>query len=386
MSLVGKRFGVTVAALAALWCVAVVSSWWLPFAALWLALAIAGLAIALLVLADRAAVQPLVELAQRASRIAVGEWDALATPCQGVPEVEALRRAINAMAEHVRRAQTTGQQYAAAISEGQEAERTRVAHDLHDATVQSLIAIAQRLERAGRLIETDPQRARAVVAEARQDTVATIAGLREIIADLRPPALDELGLVPALELMIRRLPPTPAVRLEIEGPVRRLAPERELAVLRMAQEGISNVRRHAHASSAIVRLRFEPEALTVAIEDDGQGIGRQPAPGELAQEGHWGLIGLEERAARFGGSVRLASANGKGTRLTIRLPNAEGAQPESAVVDPVCKATVAPATAYGSVMHDGETYFFCCPVCQGAFQREPARYAHGGSQPAALAS
>ncbi len=386
MSLVGKRFGAMTLALAALWCVAVAAAWWLPTAALWLALIVAGLAIALLVLADQAAVQPLVELGRRASRIAAGEWDALATPCRGVPEVEALRRAINAMAEHVRRAQTTGQQYAAAISEGQEAERTRVAHDLHDATVQSLIAIAQRLERAGRLVETDPQRARTVVSEARQDTLTAIAGLREIIADLRPPALDELGLVPALELMIRRLPHTPAVRLEIEGPVRRLAPERELAVLRMAQEGLSNVRRHAHASSAIVRLRFEPEALTVSIDDDGQGIRRQPAPGELAQEGHWGLIGLEERAARFGGTVRLASTNGKGTRLTIRLPDADATQPESAVVDPVCKATIAPATAYGSVAHDGETYFFCCPVCQGAFQRDPARYVHVASQPEALSS
>ena len=369
-----QRIGVATTGLAVLWLAAAVAVWWLPATATWLPLVVAALALVALAAVLRMVVYPLVDLARRASQLAAGEWEALSTPCSGIAEVEELRRALNAMSEHVRRAQTTGQAYAAALSEGQEAERAHLAHELHDATVQSLIAIGQRLERAGRLIDTDAARARATVAEARQDIVATVAGLREIIAGLRPPALDELGLVPALELMVRRLPAQPAVQLVVEGPVRRLSPDRELAVLRMVQEGLSNVRRHAAATNATVRLEFEPEALLVAVEDDGQGIADGQTTRDLATQGHWGLIGLEERAARFGGSVALISTPGKGTRLAIRIPNHDTLQPAEAVVDPVCKATILPATAYGSVVHNGETYFFCCPVCQGAFQRDPGKY------------
>src|ERR671932_896819 len=198
-----RRIGAVTIGLAVLWLAAAVAVWWLPATAPWLPLGIAALALVALAVVLRMVVYPLVDLARRASQLAAGEWEALSAPCPGIAEVEELRRALNAMSEHVRRAQTTGQAYAAAISEGQEAERARLAHDLHDATVQSLIAIGQRLERAGRLIDNDAARARSLVAEARQDIVATVTGLREIIAGLRPPALDELGLVPALELMVR---------------------------------------------------------------------------------------------------------------------------------------------------------------------------------------
>ncbi len=374
MRIAGKRVGVAASVLAVLWCVALVGVWQLPFAAPWLASFVAASALLAIGLLLRVVIFPLVDLARRASQLAAGEWEALASPCSGVAEIEGLRRALNAMADHLRRAQTTGQAYAAAISEGQEAERARLAHDLHDATVQSLIAVGQRLERAGRLIDTDAARARSVVAEARQEIVADVAGLREIIAGLRPPALDELGLVPALELMIGRLPPVPPVHLEIGGPVRRLAPERELAVLRMVQEALSNVRRHAGATTATVRLQFEPVALLLTVADDGRGLPADQTAEGLSLGSHWGLIGLQERAARFGGSVELSSPPGRGTRLEIRLPDDDTLQPAEAVVDPVCKATILPATAYGSVVHAGATYFFCCPVCQGAFQRDPAKY------------
>src|SRR5919202_2562524 len=369
-----RRIGAVTIGLAVLWLAAAVAVWWLPATAPWLLLVVAALALVALAVVLRMVVYPLVDLARRASQLAAGVWEGLSTPCSGIAEVEELRRALNAMSEHVRRAQTTGQAYAAALGEGQEAERAHLAHELHDATVQSLIAIGQRLERAGRLIDTDAARARATIAEARQDIVATVAGLREIIAGLRPPALDELGLVPALELMVRRLPAQPAVQLVVEGPVRRLAPDRGLAVLRLGQEGLSNVPRHAAATNATVRLAFEPDALLVAVEDDGQGIADGQTTRDLAAQGHWGLIGLEERAARFGGSVALTSTPGKGTRLAVRIPNHDTLQPAEAVVDPGCQATIPPATAYGSVVHNGETYFFCCPVCQGAFQRDPGKY------------
>ena len=289
--------------LGTLW-LGVILSWWMaPVVALVLALCVGvGTTIALAYIV-RAAVCPVVDLAGRAEQIAAGEEDALTTPCQGIPEVEVLRRSLHAMAGHVRRAQSAGHAHAVAISAAQETERARLAHELHDATVQSLIAVAQRLDRAGRAINIEPQRAQTLVGDARQDIAATIVGLREIIADLRPPALDELGLVPALELVIVRLAATPPVRLHLQGTVRRLDPDRELVALRIVQEALSNVRRHARATRAEVRLSFEGHALRITVEDDGQGF----VPSEEYEDGHWGLVGLHERATRFGGSVTLDS-------------------------------------------------------------------------------
>ncbi|CAA9258199.1 MAG: Two-component system sensor histidine kinase/response regulator hybrid, partial [uncultured Chloroflexia bacterium] len=232
-------------------------------------------------------------------------------------------------------------------------------------------AVAQRLDRAGRAINAEPQRAQTLVGDARQDIAATVVGLREIIADLRPPALDELGLVPALELVIARLPATPPVRLHLEGTVRRLDPDRELVALRMVQEALSNVRRHARATRAEVRLSFEGHALRITVEDDGQGF----VPREEYEGGHWGLVGLHERATRFGGSVAIDSAPGAGTRIQIVLPDHAVVQPSAEVIDPVCHARIQPDSAYGSATYNDIDYFFCCPVCQGAFQRDPARYA-----------
>lgn len=272
---------------------------------------------------------------------------------------------------------TPGYAYMAAISEGQEAERSRLAGELHDTTIQSLIAVAQRLERAGRLIETDPDRARTVVAEAREETLAAVTNLRELIAGLRPPALEELGLVPALELMIARATPPPVVQLHVEGPVRRLTPELELAVFRMVQEALSNVRRHGDAATTVVILRYETDGIMIVVEDDGIGIGEIPSVYDLVGSGRWGLIGLHERAAYFNGTVELGSAPDGGTRLTIHLPDRGTPQPRETVVDPVCKATIQPETAYGAVEHAGTIYFLCCPVCHAAFKRDPAKYATG---------
>jgi signal transduction histidine kinase/YHS domain-containing protein len=365
LSFIGGALGVA-------WLVVIALAWWSPPLALLLSIVLGfGTAIALVYVYWRI-VWPVEDLAQRAEQLAAGGEDTLNTPIKGSAEAETLRRALDAMAGHVRRAHQEGRAHAVAISEAEENERARLAHELHDATVQSLIAVAQRLDRASRAATGDAVRAQALIGEARQDIAATITGLREIIADLRPPALDELGLVPALELMVERLPPTPPVRLIVEGAARRLDPDRELAALRVVQEALSNVQRHAQASEAEVRLRFEPVALHIIVEDDGRGFA--PTLPDDGTTRHWGLVGLHERASRFGGTVRIDSAPGAGTRLHITLPDRAVPQPIAAVVDPVCHATIQPDTAYGSVVHNGTEYFFCCPVCQGAFQRDPAHY------------
>ncbi len=367
---------VIVGVLGVCWFAVVVAWWFAPVFALVLAVVLGLGTAALLAYVVRVAVCPVVDLASRAEQIAAGDEHTMSAPCEGIPEVDALRRSLDAMAGHVRRAQNQGHAHAAAISTAQENERERLAHELHDTTVQSLIAVAQRLDRAGRTIDADPERARSIVGDARQDVTVAISGLRDIIADLRPPALDELGLLSALELVIARLPASPAVRLHTEGVVRRLDPERELAALRIVQEALSNVRRHADATSADVGVRFTPDALHLSIADDGRGFAAQSVP----EDGHWGLVGMSERATRFGGTVAVDSAPGRGARIDVVLPDHPSAQPSTEMVDPVCHARIQPEAAFGSATYEGREYFFCCPVCQGAFQRDPARYATATSE------
>jgi YHS domain-containing protein len=94
----------------------------------------------------------------------------------------------------------------------------------------------------------------------------------------------------------------------------------------------------------------------------------------MAKQGHFGLVGIHERVQHLNGRVQLASTPKHGTELSVTLPLTSINQPVETVRDPVCGALIAPQQAYGSVEHQGTRYYFCCPVCQGAFQRNPETY------------
>lgn len=269
-------------------------------------------------------VRPLQALGQRAIRLAWGDFEAIRAPVGGVEEIRDLQRALQEMAEQIRRYQKGMQHYIAAMTQAQEEERLRLARELHDETIQSLVVLAQRIQMlelalpATEDMRPAREQLRALSAMVRQ----TLQGIRRLIQDLRPLYLEELGLVPALEALVQSTAGEGLeISLEVSGEERRLSPDVELAVYRIAQAALSNVVRHARARHARLHLEFGLEGVTLTVEDDGQGFEPPEFPGELALRGHFGLMGMYERAARLGGHFSIHSAPGQGTRIVVFLPS-----------------------------------------------------------------
>jgi signal transduction histidine kinase len=147
-----------------------------------------------------------------------------------------------------------------------------------------------------------------------------LEGVRRFSRGLRPPALDELGLVPAIEALARSLEVIGGVKVAVqaEDVVGDLAPDAELATYRIVQEALSNVVRHAHARHAEVRVAHEGDRLEVTVTDDGRGF--DPARVMSTDGGGLGLFGMKERAGYIGGRVEVASARGKGTTVRAEIP------------------------------------------------------------------
>jgi signal transduction histidine kinase len=134
--------------------------------------------------------------------------------------------------------------------------------------------------------------------------------------------LEDLGLIPALDMLTRDASATLGISVTFQttGSERRLSAAEELALYRMGQEALSNIARHAHASCAEVRLYFAQEVITLVVHDDGVGFDVPESPAEMAATGHYGLLGIQERAELIGAHVAIESESGTGTILTIRLP------------------------------------------------------------------
>jgi signal transduction histidine kinase len=270
----------------------------------------------------RYVVRPLQMLDQQATRLAWGDFAAIGEPVGGVQEIEDLRRTLAGMAGQIQHYQAGMRDYIAAVTMAQEEERQRLARELHDETVQALIALGHRIELIEHVLDKNPDRARQRLAELSRLAADTQQAVRRFSRALRPLYLEDLGFVPALEMLAQEterehgLP----VAVDIEGAVRRLAPDLELTVYRIAQEGLSNVVRHAQARQARLTVVFAVDELNLCLHDDGQGFSPPVNPAELGQQGHYGLMGLHERALLFGGRLEIHSKPGQGTTLAVCLP------------------------------------------------------------------
>jgi signal transduction histidine kinase/YHS domain-containing protein len=305
-------------------------------------------------------------LQRRAEAMALGDLSALGQPVSELHAIEDLRRAIDVLGTHTEQGLRSQHAYIAALSTAQEAERARLARELHDEIVQQLIALGHGVDRVQRMIERDPAKATERLQDMRASITTLVDELRAMIGDLRPPALAELGLLPAVELLLSRSgEDRPELTLVVQGDERRLAPQSELALFRIVQEAWSNIRRHARASQADFTFAYEHDGLHVAITDDGVGFA---PPGEAnAPDGHWGLRGMRERAELTGGTFDVSSEPGKGTRLHLHIP-----YPGEDDRDPVCGMAVEP-DAIGAE-HAGKLYRFCSPACRDLFLGQPAQY------------
>jgi PAS domain S-box-containing protein len=251
---------------------------------------------------------------QNSRRVERGE--VIGTVSFGIDVTESVsaRRDAERSLERLRAADHERRRLLERLVRAQEEERQRIARDVHDGPVQVLVALSLRLDM---LAETsDEPEFLAALSEARGTARATIASLRHLTFELYPPMLDREGLVAALrvqlEQMRRHMGTQFALQSELTG-----APSRETSAIayRIAQEAITNIRKHAGAQHVTVRLRGDEHALVVRIADDGRGF--QSAPGE---PGHLGLVSMRERAEMAGGWFRLESDVGTGTVVEFSLP------------------------------------------------------------------
>jgi signal transduction histidine kinase len=203
-----------------------------------------------------------------------------------------------------------------------EEERRRLRRDLHDELGPSLAGTLMKLGAARSLLDADPERSRELLDSLQADTRGMIDEIRRIAHNLRPPALDELGLAGALRQHAATFDGGPSerpLRVVFDAPddLPPLPAGVEVAALRIALEGLTNATRHSGASRALVRLAMDGDALVVSVTDDGVGVPHDAAPGV-------GLTSMRERADELGGSLDIVAVEGGGTAVVARLPVVAG--------------------------------------------------------------
>jgi two-component system sensor histidine kinase UhpB len=276
-------------------------------------------AVAALWFAAKQIVQPLQELEARASALAWGDFDAIKEPVGGISEVRHLQTELIEMSRKVRAAQESLHDYIGAITSAQEEERTRLARELHDDTIQAVIALKQRVQLAQKSVKD--QSGKQSLDELEALAEQTIENLRRLTRALRPIYLEDLGLVTALEMLARETSENNDLIVDFKktGQERRLSRDVELSLYRIAQEALNNVVKHADATHAELNILFEDSKIQMEINDNGRGFIVPNSPTEFAPNGHFGLLGVHERADLIGARLEIESALGKGTRLRVRL-------------------------------------------------------------------
>jgi len=200
------------------------------------------------------------------------------------------------------------------VVRGQELERTRLARELHDETGQALTSILLGLKAVEEA--KDDAALRSAAAELRELVVATLQDVRRLAVELRPKALDDFGLVAALERLVETFADRSGIKVHLEAQLgdARLAGETETTLYRIVQESLTNIVKHADANTVSIILVRRRNLVSVLIEDDGRGF----TPDE--RDGGLGLVGMRERVALIGGRLTIESSEGAGTTLAVEVP------------------------------------------------------------------
>ena len=195
----------------------------------------------------------------------------------------------------------------------QELERQRLARELHDETGQALTSILLKLKSFEEIV--DPSRVVAAMGELRELVVTTLQDVRRLAVELRPKALDDFGLVPAIERLVGTFHEQTGIEVDLESRLGsdRLPPEIETTLYRITQEALTNVVKHAQAKHVSIVLTRRDGSVAAVIEDDGRGIT------EAAGDG-LGLLGMRERIALVDGRLEVESSPGSGTTLSFEVP------------------------------------------------------------------
>ena len=300
---------------------------------LWSAAAILATILAVNALMSRMVVTKLERLIAAIKQFSRGN---LSNPIQSADEIGELAESFNRMArqvlehtqelerlnEELRRKETLRGQLLSKLITAQEEERKRVARDLHDQLGQALSAMTMGMEAAERALPPSQDGLKERLLHARSLATHALEQTHELILDLRPVALDDLGLSAAMRSYAEQhlAPRGVEVQVSVQGVTRRLAPELEIALFRIVQEAINNIANHANARHVNLSIEFRDASVHVVVEDDGCGFDPSGVLRGDDRERGFGLLGIQERATLAEGTCVIESQPGHGTRVVIMLP------------------------------------------------------------------
>jgi len=221
-----------------------------------------------------------------------------------------------------RRMQNNLRYYLNQITRAQEEERKRIARELHDDTAQALFAISRQMDNFLRDNVGLSQQQRTVLQDIRQRIGVSLQGIRRFSQDLRPSIIDDLGLLPAVQWLVKQKSEDSGIEIELKilGKEQRLLPEMELILFRIVQEALTNAGKHAQATAAEVNLEFTDSRVAVTIRDNGKGFQLPETVGDLSHSGKLGLVGMHERVSLLSGTLDIQSQAGEGTVVKASVP------------------------------------------------------------------
>jgi len=213
--------------------------------------------------------------------------------------------------------------YVQQVTRAQEEERKRISRELHDNVAPPLLLLIQRLDTI--TSSTRPRLSHSLKDKLnglRIQVIEALENLRHYAQDLRPRIIDDLGLIAALEWMVEDLVKEYGIdaQVEVVGVEQSLPDEVQLLLFRIAQEALTNIRRHAEATRAWITIEFGDDKIVLTVKDNGKGFELPQRIGDLTSAGKLGLAGMQERAQLIGGKLRLQSELGKGTTVTVEVP------------------------------------------------------------------
>jgi two-component system sensor histidine kinase DegS len=212
------------------------------------------------------------------------------------------------------------QAYIAKLVETQEAERRRIAQELHDETLQTLMVIANKSDSLA-LSGTDDSQVKGNL-WIKQEVLHTMDDLRRLSMNLRPSILDNFGLVSGVRWLVNNCNSQNDCHLDISvvGDEQKMSGLSEVTAFRVVQEAINNIQRHARAKTGTVTLEFEEDRLLLEVRDNGAGFHPPERLGAYVSESKLGIIGMEQRIVSIGGTMQLDSVPGRGTKLSVVIP------------------------------------------------------------------
>jgi PAS domain S-box-containing protein len=225
-----------------------------------------------------------------------------------------------------RRMQENLRFYISQVLKAQEGERLRIARELHDDTAQALTGLSRRLDMLVDTLASSgnkvPKEIPERLEELREQSDRILEGVRRFSRDLRPPVLDDLGLLPAVKWLATALEEQQgiATNIRVLGEQHRLPDEAELALFRIAQEALNNVRKHSDATAVELTVDFRGGGIILIVADNGEGFEPPKTTGDLAASGKLGIIGMQERVRLLGGTLAVHSEPGGGTHLVVTVP------------------------------------------------------------------